>query len=209
MRDTQGLVGVLLHKKDRGAVGVHLVDDGEDLLDDDGRKPERRLIQKEKGGPGHEGAADGEHLLLAAGERAPRLAAAFGQDGKKLEHIVHVLAHALDVPAQKGAEVQIFLDAHIGKDETPLGHLGNAEHDDFMRRKFVDGPAVPEDLPAPGAQDAADGHQRGGFARAVGADERDDLAVVHMERDVPQGLDIAVIGIHTAQFKHRFLPDTP
>ena len=38
VRDAQGLVGVLLDQKDSGAVGIDLLDDAEDLLDDDGRK---------------------------------------------------------------------------------------------------------------------------------------------------------------------------
>ena len=43
-----------------------LLDDLEDLLDDDGRKAQRGLVQQEQLGPGHEGAADGQHLLFTA-----------------------------------------------------------------------------------------------------------------------------------------------
>ena len=78
-----------------------------------------------------------------------------------------------------------------------------------MRRQFVDGRAVPENFSLARPVDAADGHQGRGFARAVGADQGDDLAVVHAQGNVAQGLNVAVIGVHVAELKHRFLPDMP
>ena len=53
---------------------VDLGDDAEDLLHDDGREAERGLVEHEEARPRHERAADGEHLLLAAGHGAGGLA---------------------------------------------------------------------------------------------------------------------------------------
>ena len=72
----EGHLRVLLHEQYRGAVLVQAADDIEYLLDQDGRKAHRRLVEHEQLGLGHERAAHGEHLLLAAGEGAGHLGAA-------------------------------------------------------------------------------------------------------------------------------------
>lgn len=78
----------------------------------------------------------------------------------------------------------------------------------LVRGQLVDGLAVPEDLALARPVDAADGHERGGLAGAVGTDEGHDLAVIHAQGNVAQGLDVAVVGINCPDFKHlRFLPD--
>ena len=53
---------------------VQLADDAEDLAHDQRREPERRLVEHEQPRPRHQRAREREHLLLAAGERARRLA---------------------------------------------------------------------------------------------------------------------------------------
>ena len=42
----------------------------------------------------------------------------------------------------------------------------------------------------------------GGLAGAVGTDQRDDLALIHMERDIPDGVDGAVKHIDVLDGKH-------
>jgi hypothetical protein len=51
---------------------------------------------------------------------------------------------------------------------------------------------VEEDRAAGGAQQAADGLERGRFARAIGPDDGDDLALVDLEVDAMEGLGVAV-----------------
>src|ERR671925_586197 len=68
--DGEGLVGVLLDQQHRGAAGVDLADDGEDLLDQHRGQPQGGLVQQHEGRLGHEASADRQHLLLAAAERA-------------------------------------------------------------------------------------------------------------------------------------------
>ena len=48
----------------------------EDLAGDERRQAERGLVEEEQPGAAHESARDGEHLLLAAGERAGLLVGA-------------------------------------------------------------------------------------------------------------------------------------
>jgi hypothetical protein len=47
--------------------------------------------------------------------------------------------------------------------------------------------------------------QRGGLAGAVRADQRDDLALVDLERDALQRLDVAVVGVELVDLEegHR------
>ena len=52
------------------ALGVDLLDDLEDLAHEQGGQAERRLVEQQEAGLGHEGAPDHQHLLLAAAQVA-------------------------------------------------------------------------------------------------------------------------------------------
>src|SRR5262249_4881433 len=66
--------GVLLDQQHRDALlGVEPTDDREDLTDQERREPERGLVEQQQLGPAHEGAADRQHLLLAARQKAREL----------------------------------------------------------------------------------------------------------------------------------------
>ena len=77
--------GVLLHQQHRRALPVDLGDDLADLADDAGREAERRLVEQEQLRAGHQRTADGQHLLLAAGQQAAALRTAL------LEHREHLV----------------------------------------------------------------------------------------------------------------------
>ena len=69
--DLQSHVHVLLDEQHAGAgVVSDLAKDREELLDDDGRKSEAELVDHEQLGAGGKRSADGEHLLLTAGEQS-------------------------------------------------------------------------------------------------------------------------------------------
>ena len=61
-------------------------DQREHLLDQQRRQAERRLVEDQQLRLGHQAAADGEHLLLAARQRAGALRAALVQARKDVEH---------------------------------------------------------------------------------------------------------------------------
>src|SRR3984893_10844877 len=69
MRRLQRDLGVLLDNQDRHALllGVPL-DDGENLLHQDRRQTQRRLVEQQQRGAVHQRAPDRQHLLLGAGE---------------------------------------------------------------------------------------------------------------------------------------------
>ena len=90
----QRLLRILLDQQHGGAFGVDLGDDLEDLRDHHRRQAHRRLVEQQHLGPGHQRPADGQHLLLAPGQRAADLGAAFGQPREGFEHPVELLAGA-------------------------------------------------------------------------------------------------------------------
>ena len=71
--DLERAVDVLLDEQDRRPLVAQAGEELEDLVDDDRRQPERRLVEQEQPRARHQRPADREHLLLAAGERARRL----------------------------------------------------------------------------------------------------------------------------------------
>lgn len=180
------------------------------LLDDDRREAEGRLIKQEQRRTGHDRAGDRQHLLFAAGQRAARLGAALGEDGEQVENVVEVLFDVVLVVAEEGPKIQILLHGEIGEDQTAFRHLADAERYDLVRPERVDGMPPEEDFAAARRRAAADGHQRGALARAVGPDERDDFPFVDAYVHVPEGLDVTVEGVDVAKLKHgRTLQDTP
>ena len=62
------------------------LDQREQLLDQERGEAERRLVEDQQPGLGHQAAADGEHLLFAAGQRAGALALPFGEPREDREH---------------------------------------------------------------------------------------------------------------------------
>ncbi len=94
-RDLQGGGGVLLHQKDGNPLLVEPADDVEDLPDQQRRQAQGGLIQEQQPGPGHQGPAQSQHLLLAAAQGAGRLALAFRQARKGLINLIQVPAPGL------------------------------------------------------------------------------------------------------------------
>ena len=84
--EVEGDVDRLLDDDDRDAGGVHLVHDLDELADDGRRQAERELVDEQQLRVGDERLADGEHLLLAAGEVAGELVDALGEAREQLEH---------------------------------------------------------------------------------------------------------------------------
>src|SRR5260221_7609662 len=81
--DLQAHAHVLLDEENRDALVAHPRDDAEDLADDERRQALRRLVEDEQLGVEQQGAADRQHLLLAARELAATIAAALGEAREK------------------------------------------------------------------------------------------------------------------------------
>ena len=70
MRDAERHRGILLDDEDRRALLVDRADDVEHLVDEHRRQAHRRLVHQQQLRPRHQRAADRDHLLLAARQRA-------------------------------------------------------------------------------------------------------------------------------------------
>src|SRR5258708_29896430 len=112
----------------------------------------------------------------------------------------------LQVLAYTGAEgaagvragKQVFLDGEVLEAVPPLHHLADAALHQLGRIEPVDTLAAEHDLAlrhlaALRAQQVRDGLQRGGLAGAVGAEQRDDLALLHLERYALEDQDDMVV----------------
>src|SRR5437667_3880172 len=114
--ELEGHGGVLLHEHDGEPAARKLADGPRDLADHDGREPERRLVEQQGLGLGHEPAPDGQHLLLAAGERAAALVAALSQSGEELVDALEVAVDRAAVRPLVGAHPEIVQHGELGKD---------------------------------------------------------------------------------------------
>ena len=94
---------------------------------------------------------------------------------------------------------------------TAIRFIGSMDLRDARGENGVDGLAehllvVVGDGAGLGLDKAGDGTQRGGFARAVRADEGDDLAVGHLHVNAAQRLNAAVGDLKVLNFKHPLPP---
>src|SRR5919112_1558523 len=170
-------------------------------LDEDGGQTHRRLVQEQEFRAAHDSATYGEHLLLASGHGAGLLLHAFLQAWEELEDTLHVLPDARVVVSVVGTHLQVLSDRHATEDLAPFRALGDASGDHGVCGEALYLFAVEEDLTLPWRQDAVDGAQGGGLARAVGTDEGNDLPLVDGQRDAAQGLDVPVEAVDVVQLE--------
>ena len=107
-------------------------------------------------------------------------------------------AAMLVVAAGEGAEPQVLQRGHVGDDAAALHHLKDAAADDLVGIDAVDALAVEEDFAARhfavlGLEQAGDRFQRRRFAGAIGAEQRHDRSLRHVEAQAAQHQDHVVI----------------
>ena len=106
-------------------------DDLEDLLHEERREAEGRLVEEQELRLGHQRAADREHLLLAAGERPARLASRSRRRGKSAEHALEAGSDSVSRP-QVGAHLQVLAHREVREDAAALRHVGDAERHEHL-----------------------------------------------------------------------------
>jgi hypothetical protein len=127
-----------------------------------------------------------KHLLLTTGEGAAGLLEPLFQAGKEFQHPIVVFLDAVRIiGAVEGAHLQVFLHREACKDLSTLGRLTHTQLRDLMGRNLVDAFVLENDFAKPWLQQAADGVERCRLARAIGADQRDDLALIRPSARYP------------------------
>src|SRR5207249_9575044 len=151
----------------------------------------------------------GEHLLLAARERACGLADALAEPWKERQTPLQVLRAVAAGGPGIAAHAQVLAHRHFREDAAAFRHLYEAELDDLVRGEPGEIVTVEHDAPGAGTGQAGDVPQRGALPRAVAADQRDDLARVHAQRYAAQHLHVAVGEVeiaHLEPHRHAFAP---
>jgi hypothetical protein len=188
--DFQAHPHVLLDEKDRDALVAHPGDDAEDLADDERRQALRRLVEDQEFRVEQQGAADRQHLLLAARELAAAIAAPLGETREKLIDARHGPRAG---PLQRHQE--IVVDAEIGEDLAPFWHVADTERGDAIgrpARRLLSEECDPSLARRCQPEQAA---QRRRLAGAVAAEQRRDLAVGDIDADAVQDVALAVEGV--------------
>src|SRR5262249_45617330 len=103
----------------------------------------------------------------------------------------------------EGAELEIFAHREEREHAPPLGNEGDSELGALIRRQARD--VVPAKMDGAGTRQkcAGDRAQRRRFAGAVRANQRDDLALLHMQADIAAGGYLAISQLKSLGFKER------
>ena len=189
--DLQGLVGVLLNEQDGDSLLIEFLDDLEHLRHDHGGKAQGRLVEHHEFWPGHDAAGDCQHLLFTAGEQAAVLTLALLQAGKHRIDPLKVLFNAVHVLAVAGADAQVLFHGELGKNLSGLRDLNQAGFHDLIGL-VGDGFAVKLNGAVGALHDRRNALEQRGLAGAVGAQDGDDLALFHFQRNAAEGVNAAI-----------------
>ena len=113
---------VLLDQQDRA---VEAGDGREDLLDHLRRQTHARLVEQQQARARHQRAAERQHLLLAARQRARGLPPTLGEAREHREDALEI-RRALGAGPRVAAEQQVVDDRQRAERLAALGHLGDA-----------------------------------------------------------------------------------
>src|SRR5882672_8547216 len=178
---------VLLDQQHAYALALQLADGVHDGADDHGREALRGLVEQQQVRPGHEGAGDGQHLLLAAREQPSLALQAIAQGREALEHRVHRPARAF-----ARGDREVLARGEVRKNPASLRHQGDAQARDAVRGEAGDVAPLVADFARARRREAGDRAQRGGFSGAIAAEEGDDLAFGEIQRQPVQDMAEAV-----------------
>ena len=111
--------------------------------------------------------------------------------------------HALPGLPLEAAEREVVGDRHAGEQAPALRHVTDAAPRDRRGGKPRDLLAGEPDRAGLGRRDADQRFQQRGFARAVAAEQRDDLVFRHVERDRVEDVALAVEGVDLVDGEQR------
>ena len=160
------------------------------------------LVHADDGGVGDQGTGDGYALLLAAGELGHGLLELLVGEvylpGDLPDPLIDLrLLHLLDLEA----EGDIVIDRHGGEQSVALEHDADVA---ILDGHMGDVPALDEDAPGGGLDEARDGPQRRRLAAAGRSQKCKEFALLHMDVDVMQGGEVAEFHDDVIQFNHMF-----
>src|SRR5690606_898087 len=94
----------------------------------------------------------------------------------------------------EGPQFEVFAHAEAAQHMAALGHVDDAGPRDVVGTHGGNVLALEEDAAGLGTHEARYGLERRGLARAIGAEQRDDLTALDLEVDALDGVDLAIGG---------------
>ena len=175
----------------------------ENVVDHLRRQAERRLVEQQQPGPGHQRPSNRKLLLLAARQGAGQLPAPFRENREQFEHLLPGGCGGGPVAARRGAERQVLVDGKRREHAAAFRHQRHAGADDQFRPQPAHCPAVERDRARVGRDQADDGAERRGLAGAVGAEQGHDLSRIDRQTDIPDGQDRPVTNAQAGNGKQH------
>src|SRR5437763_2989922 len=196
-------VGVLLDEQDRRPaldLAQHVPDD----LHDRRRQALERLVEEEGVHVAQERPRDREELELAAREGGAARAAQRVEGGKGGED-----AREREAAVAAAGDLEVLEDAEVRENPAALRDETDAEPRDGLGGPARELRTPIDDAPAARRHDARDRGERRGLARAVAAEERDELAREDVERHPVEHVALPVEGVHALAAQQRLTPGGP
>src|SRR5215831_9140493 len=169
-------------------------------LDDDGREPLGRLVHDQAVRIGHEPAADGQHLLLAARERPGALAASFAQTREQRVDAFHVPAATVEAAL---GDHEVFLDAERGKYAPTLRHETHPTAHRLERRNRGNIHALEQHLSSARTIETHDRVHQCRLAYAVASEQPEDLPLLELQGQALEDISVPVIRVNVLNFQDR------
>ena len=186
--------GVLLHQQDGRPRAGEPVNDVEDLVGDEGGKPQTRLVQEQEARARHEGSADGHHLLFAPGEGGGRLIGTLLEPWESPEDLLQSAGQLRLVRlVGQGSQDQVLPHAEIAEHLASLGGEDHAQGGHAVGRAARDVPPVEQDAAARRAYESGDCLEEARLPGPVGPHDRHRLPRGHLETDAEECLGGPVV----------------
>ena len=171
----------------------------QEFLGNQRRQTLGRFVENEQRWVGHERAANGQHLLLAAGKLLAAMRQSFLEPGKSFEHAL-VSPFAPTVGSGSRRHDQVFLDREIGENGAAFGNVGDA----LARGQVGSSPrhvlSVDHDFAPPRRHLPDQSANQRGFAHAVSAHQPNGLTCAQGEIDTAQNMTGAKVGVEITCF---------
>src|SRR5262249_15872039 len=144
------------------------------------RQPFGGLVEEEDGGVAHERAGDGEHLLLAARQRARALVPALLETREQPEDALPRPCAPPRAAPRLARHLQVLAHGQIREDPAVLRHVADAASGHAKGRQADEILASQQDAAGARRSDADDALERRRLAGAVAPEQAHDLALADL-----------------------------
>ena len=193
---------VLLDEEDREPLAPELVERFRHLAHHQRSKAFGRLVHEEQVGVRHQRPADGEHLLLAAGERIARVRLARREAGEEGED-------ALQVPAflpVRARHSEILEHRERREDAPALRDEAHPHLDRAERRQAHHVPPLEEHPALARRRESDETADKSRLPHAVAPQDRYHFTPRHCERHALQDVAVAVVAMDVLDREHHPVP---